>query len=46
MGVVKIVDFRIKEWKGQQKLIEMIPIFSLTIIVPLCTNRNLSIPIV
>ena len=27
MGVVKIVDLRIKEWKGQQKLIEMTPIF-------------------
>ena len=40
MGVVKIVDLRIKEWKGQQKLIEMIPIFFLTIIVPLCTNRT------
>ena len=39
MGVVKIVDLRIKEWKGQQKLIGMIPIFSLTLIIPLCTNR-------
>jgi hypothetical protein len=25
MDVVKIVDLRIKEWKGQQKSIEMIP---------------------
>ena len=40
MGVVKIIDLRIKEWKKQQKLIEMIPIFFLTIIVPLCTNRT------
>ena len=40
MGVVKIVDLRIKEWKGQQKLIEMIPIFFLTIIVQVCTNRT------
>jgi hypothetical protein len=39
MGAVKIVDLRIKEWKGQQKSIEMIPIFFLTIIVPLCTDR-------
>ena len=39
MGVVMIIDFRIKEWQGQQKLIEMIPIFFLTIIVPLCTNK-------
>ena len=34
MGVVKIIDLRIKERKVQQNLIEMIPIFSLTIIVP------------
>ena len=40
MGVVKIVDLRINEWKGQQKSIKMIPIFSLTIIVPLCTNKT------
>ena len=38
MGVVRIVDLRIKEWKGQQELIKMIPIFVLTIIIPLCTN--------
>ena len=40
MGVVKIVDLRIKEWKGQQKLIEMIPKFFLTIIVQLCINKT------
>ena len=40
MGVVKIVDLKFKEWKEQQKLIEMIPILLLTIIVPLCTNRT------
>jgi hypothetical protein len=40
MGVVKIVDLRIKEWKGQHKLIKMIPIFFLMIIIPLCTNRS------
>ena len=40
MGVVKIVDLRIKEWKGQQKLIEMIPICFLTIIVQLCINKT------
>ena len=40
MGVVKIVNLRIKEWKGQQKSIEMIPIFFLTIIIQVCTNRT------
>ena len=39
MGAVKIVDLRSKEWKGQQKWIEMIPIPFLTIIVQVCTNR-------
>ena len=40
MGVVTIVDLRIKEWEGQQKLIKMIPIFVLTIIVQVCTHRT------
>ena len=40
MGVVKIVDLKIKELKEQQKLIEMIPICFLTIIVQLCTNKT------
>ena len=38
MSVVLIVHLRIKERKGQQELIEMIPIFFLTIIVQVCTN--------
>jgi hypothetical protein len=36
MGVVKIVDIRIKEWKGQQKFIEMIPNF----LFPLYTDKT------
>ena len=40
MVVVKTVDIRIKEWKGQQKVIEMIPILFLTLIIQLCTNRT------
>ena len=38
-GAIKIVDLRIKDLKGQQKLIELVPFFPLIIIVPLCTNR-------
>ena len=37
---VIIVDLQIKEWIGQQKLFEMIPVFFLTLIVQLCTNRT------
>jgi hypothetical protein len=37
---VKIVHLRIKEWKGQQKLIVKITIFFLTIIVQMCTNKT------
>jgi hypothetical protein len=44
MIVVRTVDLRIKEWKGQQILIERIPNFYLTLIVQLCTglvyNKN------
>jgi hypothetical protein len=40
MGAVKIVHLRNKEWKEQQKLIETIPIFFLTITVQVCTNRT------
>ena len=40
MVVVGIVDLRIKEWNGQQKLIEKIPNFFLTLIVQLCTNKT------
>jgi hypothetical protein len=40
MGAVKIVDLRIKKWKEQQELIEMIPISFLVIILQLCTNRT------
>ena len=40
MGIVKIVDLMIKEWKGQQKLIEISPNFFLTIIVQVYTNRT------
>jgi hypothetical protein len=43
MGVVKIVHLRIKEWKGQQKLIETIPIFfphNHRSSVYVCTNRT------
>ena len=43
MVVVIIVDLRFKIWKGQQKLIEMIPVFFLTLIVQLCTNRIKSV---
>ena len=43
MSAVKIIDLRIKEWKGQQKLIEKIPISFLTIIVQLCTNRTTNV---
>ena len=35
MIVVIIVDLRIKEWKEQQKLIEMIPIIFLTLSIQL-----------
>jgi hypothetical protein len=40
MGAVKIVHLRTKECEGQQKLIETIPIFFLTIIVQVNTNRT------
>ena len=40
MVVVRIVDLRIKEWKGQQKLMKVIPIIFLTIIIQLCMNKN------
>jgi hypothetical protein len=40
MGAIKIVHLRIKRGKGQQKLIKTIPIFFLTIIVQVCTNRT------
>jgi hypothetical protein len=39
-GVVQIVHLTVKEWKGQPKLIETIPIFFLTIIVQVCTNKT------
>ena len=40
MVVAKTVDLRIKEWKGQQQLIEMTPIFFLTLVVQLCANKT------
>ena len=41
MVAIRIVELKMKEWKGQQKLIEMIVInFSLTLINQLCTNRT------
>ena len=43
MVVVITVDLRIKEWKGQQKLIEIFSIVFLTVVVQLCTNRTKSV---
>ena len=43
MVVVTHVDLRIKEWKGQPKIIEPIPISFLTLIVQLCTDRTKNI---
>ena len=39
-GIVLLPDLRIKELKGPQELIKMIPNFFLTIILLVCTNRT------
>ena len=40
MIVVKTIDLRIKAQKGQQKSIEMIPIFFLILVIQLCINKT------